>query len=135
MDDIRIKSPGHPRANVRGYVKEHLLVAEKALGKPVPKGVIVHHHNMDQKDNRNFNLVICPDQAYHMLIHARMRALDACGNPNYRPCVYCAKYDDPAAMVPRNWKQRPASKYHHAACAAKKQRDYLQAKRSIPIFP
>lgn len=31
--------PEHTRANVGGYVYEHILIAEKALGKPLPKGL------------------------------------------------------------------------------------------------
>ena len=47
---------------------EHRLRAEKALGKPLPAKAIVHHHRGTMP-----TLVICPDQAYHLLIHARMR--------------------------------------------------------------
>ena len=56
-------------------VYEHVLVAERALGKPLPKGAIVHHMNCDRKDNRPENLVICPNEAYHRLIHKRMRKM------------------------------------------------------------
>ena len=52
---------------------EHIVVAEKALGKPLPKGARVHHVNLDTHDNRRRNLVICPDEAYHQLLHKRMR--------------------------------------------------------------
>lgn len=53
---------------------EHIVLAEKALGRPLPKGAKVHHMNEVPWDNHTyFNLVICPDQAYHMLLHKRMR--------------------------------------------------------------
>lgn len=60
-------------SGVRQY--EHILVAEKALGKPLPRGAIVHHIDENKSHNANTNLVICPDQSYHMLIHKRMRDL------------------------------------------------------------
>lgn len=56
-------------------VGQHVLVAEKALGKPLPKGAVVHHVNGKPWDNRPENLVVCPNQAYHALLHARMREL------------------------------------------------------------
>ena len=57
-------------------VYEHIHKAEKALGKPLPKGAVVHHMNCIRHDNETpFNLVICPDQAYHLLLHRRMKEL------------------------------------------------------------
>lgn len=50
----------------------HRLRAERALGKPLPGKVVVHH--ADGSKHPNAQLVICQDQAYHMLLHARMRA-------------------------------------------------------------
>lgn len=48
---------------------------QKALGKPLPKGAVVHHMGKPW-DNHDFGkLVICPDQAYHFLLHKRAREL------------------------------------------------------------
>ncbi len=91
--------PGHPRATSQGYVAEHILIAERAFGKPLPKWAMVHHSNENRSENHNSNLVICQDNAYHRLIHRRKRAYDACGNANWRKCTYCKKYDDPKNMV------------------------------------
>lgn len=64
-------------------ITEHVWLAELALGKPLPKGAVVHHMNRDKLDNHTpFNLIVCPDQAYHMLLHKRMRDL---GYPSAEP--------------------------------------------------
>lgn len=71
---VAIYMPEHPRAH-KGHVLEHILVVERALGKPLPEKVVVHHINGDRTDNRNANLVICQDQAYHLLLHKKRRRL------------------------------------------------------------
>jgi len=96
---IYVLVPGHPRAGKAGYVVEHLVIAEKALGRFIPEGVIVHHVDEDPGNNDNANLVICQGQAYHMAIHARRRALLACGNADWKKCPMCKDYDDPRRMV------------------------------------
>ncbi len=84
--------PEHPRAGSKGYVYEHILIAEQALGKYLPGGAVVHHVNGIKTDNKPSNLVICPDQAYHLLLHQRQRALKACGDPTARKCWICKEH-------------------------------------------
>lgn len=71
---VYLSMPDHPNSDHRGRVYEHVLVASKALGKAIPKGAVVHHVNGLRGDNRPENLVICENEAYHKLIHARMKA-------------------------------------------------------------
>jgi hypothetical protein len=48
----------------------HIQVAEKALGRNLKKGEVVHHINMDKTDYRNTNLLIC-SASYHKQLHGR----------------------------------------------------------------
>lgn len=60
------------------YRGEHVLMAEAALGGPLPKGAHVHHMDRDPANNNTksaWNLVVCPDSAYHRLLHRRARML------------------------------------------------------------
>lgn len=52
---------------------EHIVLAEQALGKPLPIGAIVHHTGAKDDNHGYCKLIVCPDQAYHFLIHRRMR--------------------------------------------------------------
>jgi hypothetical protein len=90
---VRVWCPDHPKADKNGVVLKHILIAEDALGKYLPDGAVIHHASKEA-------LVICQDQAYHQLIHVRTRALVACGNPNWRKCPICKKYDNPDQMAP-----------------------------------
>ena len=76
----RVKGTGGYSAGGNGYFvlngkKESRRIAEKALGKPLPKGAEVHHVDGNSENDKPTNLVICPSHAYHMLLHARMRSL------------------------------------------------------------
>lgn len=65
-----------------GKERIHRIVAENALGKPLPATAVVHHHDRNPLNNANSNLVICENQAYHRMLHARMRVFYAGGDPN-----------------------------------------------------
>lgn len=78
-----------------GHRLEHILIAEKALGKSLPKGAEVHHVDGNGRNNAPENLVVCPDRAYHALLHVRQRALEESGDANNRKCMICKQWDRP----------------------------------------
>jgi len=91
----------------------HRLMAEAALGKPLPPKAEVHHMG-DMRDNTL--LVLCPDRAYHMELHRRMRSMEACGDPNKYRCVYCKEYDDEENLYVRRRPSPSGIEARHRRC-------------------
>lgn len=120
----------HPRANSSGYVFEHILIAEKALGKRLPLKAKIHHHGRNKSKNSG-NLIICEDQAYHHLIEQRTRAWEACGNANWLKCAYCHEYDDPAKLKIH---KAPRSPNWHPECKTEYDKTY-NANKKLKIMP
>jgi len=99
---VRIRCPGHKRQHGNGYVFEHTIIAEHALGKPLPARAVVHHVNGNPADNRPRNLVICQDTAYHLRLHRRTRALKAVGCASWIKCSFCGLYESPDRLNKSN---------------------------------
>jgi hypothetical protein len=74
--------------------RAHRLIAEERTGVKIVPPIIVHHVDGDKLNNDPSNLVICPNESYHRMIHRRQRALESCGDANKRSCKFCKEYDD-----------------------------------------
>uniref|UniRef100_A0A6H1ZFS4 Putative HNH endonuclease n=1 Tax=viral metagenome TaxID=1070528 RepID=A0A6H1ZFS4_9ZZZZ len=102
------RNPTHPRSEKNGYVKTHIISAERAMGKPLPANAVIHHP-FGKKLN-NTKLVICEDQKYHLLLHLREKAYMASGHASWRKCWVCKKYDSPSNLYIKG------SHTHHREC-------------------
>lgn len=84
----KILNGGYPQTLVgslngggtKGYKFDHRIIADLALGHPLPASAVMHHVNGIKTDNRNSNLVICENQSYHRLLHRRARERKAVDN-------------------------------------------------------
>lgn len=65
---VQVFAPEHHRADVAGYVMEHILVFEEATGITIPIGCDIHHINGNKQDNSINNLCLLTHAA-HTTLH------------------------------------------------------------------
>jgi hypothetical protein len=63
---VLIRKPEHPMANSAGYVREHRLVVEEILGRPLTQTEVVHHLNDEPGDNHPDNLMVYETNGRHL---------------------------------------------------------------------
>lgn len=93
--------------------KKYRMIAEKVLGRALPKDAVVHHVDGNFLNNKHKNLVICENNGYHLFLHRRGRSFNACGNSSWLKCKYCKEYDDT-----KNLYIRSDNKAFHRKCHA-----------------
>lgn len=120
-ENYPVTSIGHQRTE-----RTHRVIAERALGRPLPPGAEVHHVDGDKGNYSRGNLVICPNHAYHRLLHMRAEAHSACGHYHWRKCCRCGSWGDPASedMTVTN------NIAYHKRCNAQHQKNLRDARRA-----
>lgn len=128
---IRQKRPQGSGRISHGYLRrmvnlkvqmEHVRIAEKALGRQLPAGAQIHHLDEDRLNNSPTNLIICPDVAYHRLLHIRTRALQQCGHADWRKCYFCGHWDAPDRLFINS------ANCHHRECINRYYREKRKAR-------
>jgi HNH endonuclease len=97
---VLIRLPNHPLADVRGYVYEHRVVAEKKIGRSLLPSEQVHHRDENKQNNDPSNLEVVQDGHHHRALHRKAgRQLQGCDEPNRDVVCACGcgvtfkKYD------------------------------------------
>lgn len=65
----KILLKNHPRADRKGYVFEHILIAEAMLGRALTVKEVVHHKDFNKQNNAPDNLLVCTSHSEHMAYH------------------------------------------------------------------
>jgi hypothetical protein len=72
---VRILMPEHPRADDKGYVREHIVIWENANHRTLPKDWHIHHLNGITTDNRPSNLLGLPDHKHVRILAAKAKRI------------------------------------------------------------
>lgn len=123
---------GYRATQINGKKKfDHVRIAESVLGRELPDGAVVHHADGNRGNNAKSNLVICPSKSYHNLLHARIDAMKASGDPSKRKCRHCKNYDDIKNLT--NYLSGTSTQYWHKDCAkaVSKKRYYERKENAV----
>ena len=100
----------------RKFTTAHRALVEKLLGRELPEEAEIHHVDGDGENNEHSNLVVCPNHAYHALLHKRTQALEAVGDPTAERCRHCKKYDLLGNLLKQSNGVFSSPKFAHRAC-------------------
>jgi len=119
---MHCKASKYKYINIKGkVVREHQLIVEAAIGRKLKGKERIHHIDKDKSNNTPSNLVLCPNDAYHMLLHRRQEALDISGDANNIKCQYCSKFDKPENIITAG---KTGKARYHLACKRECQRKW-----------
>ena len=117
---VRIYMPNHPHANISGMVYEHVLVAEKKLGRYLTAEEVVHHIDHNRSNNNPDNLMIFKTKKDHSIFHMNEEDFTLCtfdidgtvsckSNPlKINHCVRCGCVIYPGATLCRECYRKEA---------------------------
>ncbi|MEC1697745.1 HNH endonuclease [Schinkia azotoformans] len=96
---IVVFKPDHPKSYKDGYIYEHILVAEKMLGRPLRENEDVHHIDFNVQNNLPENLLIL-GHGQHRKLHNFINRYNlrpvfentALIGHYVRKCEYCSEY-------------------------------------------
>lgn len=106
---------------------EHVVLAERALGKALPRGAEVHHLDGNRQNNTPSNLVICENRQYHLMLEARGKRLRELGSLELKRCEKCHDVK-PLAEFNLNCRSWDDRQYICRPCANEAKRAYRKAK-------
>lgn len=90
----------HHLADINGETYEHRLMAEIKLGRPLRKGEIVHHNDLNKQNNAPGNLEITVGNSGHFCFHRKRNDLRKTNDSNPEIACLCGcgatflKYDE-----------------------------------------
>ena len=90
---ISIYMPEHHRDFDNGCVYEHILVAEKILGRKLLPEECVHHKDKNRTNNSENNLMVFATNKDHTLYHAGAKAFKLENGAYVCEDIYNVKYD------------------------------------------
>lgn len=70
---IYVLCKDHPNANAGGYVFEHRLVVEAFIGRYLNTKEVIHHIDLNKKNNKIENLMLFENDSKHQSFHQKIR--------------------------------------------------------------
>lgn len=92
---VYLYMPNHHRAADDGTVYEHIVEAEKMLGRDLYPEEVVHHKDHNRQNNSHDNLMVFATNADHSIFHQTNKCEligdHYVGISNYTVCPICGK--------------------------------------------